>query len=97
MICILVLHLFHKMLRMKTNGFAKLGKFLFGLGKGSKKKEQALRRGLGSCSVYRAYNAPVVKSCQKLSNIIERYQTLSNVVKHCQMLSNVVISCHKLS
>ena len=34
--------------------------------------KQALRRGLGSCSVYRAYNAPlkklskVVKSCQKV-------------------------------
>ena len=53
-------------------------------------KKQALRRGLRSCSVYRAYNATmskVVKSCQKLSKI----------VKNCQKLSKVVKSCHKLS
>ena len=48
--------------------------------------EQALRRGLGSCSVYRTYKyklSKVVKHCQMWSNIVQRCLTLSNVVKHC--------------
>jgi len=60
------------------------------------KKKQALRRGLGSCSVYRAYKyklSKVVKSCQKLSKVVKSCQKLSKVVKSCQKLSKAVKSC----
>ena len=63
-------------------------------------KKQALRQGLRSCSVYRAYNAPmskVVKRCQKLSKVVKSCQKLSKVVKSCQKLSKVVKSCQKMS
>ena len=38
--------------------------------------QQALRRGLGSCSVYRAYK-------YKLSKVVKRCQKLSKVAKSC--------------
>ena len=65
--------------------------------------KQALRRGLRSCSVYRAYNAllsklsKVVKSCQKLSYIVIHCHTLSYIVIRCHTLSYVVIRCPTLS
>ena len=58
--------------------------------------KQALRRGLRSCSVYRAYNAlmsKVVKSCQKLSKVVKGCRKLSKFVKSCQKLSKVVKCC----
>ena len=48
--------------------------------KGRFQIKQALRRGLGSCSVYRVYKyklSKVVKSCQKLSKAVISCQKLS--------------------